>query len=166
MVTDSFSVSLLFLYFPFIWCQNPGENFEWGECPSQATVIPWQSSYDQWYTPMGSLIQGLYRCTRAKRCLRPQEGHSQCPTPSPNCLTSVQNSLSLPSLPPHYLLYDAITIILSAKPPHHTDSSFGHRVRSNCPFCWTRTQKLLLVGFFYLIATLLWGLTFWSYISP
>jgi hypothetical protein len=58
------------------------------------------------------LIQALYGCTRANRCLSFQEGCSLYPTPSPNSLTSLQNSLSLPSFPPHYFLL-SLPIILT-----------------------------------------------------
>jgi hypothetical protein len=79
---------------------------------------------------------------KAKRCLSSCEWCGRCPPLSPNCLTSLNLSFS-PSSPPHYLLYDSITIILSAKPPHHTESSFGHRVRGNCLFLLDTSPKVI-----------------------
>jgi hypothetical protein len=63
-------------------------------------------------------------------------------------MASLQNSLSLPSVPPHNLLYDSITIILSAKPPLHTDSYFGHRVRGNFTFCLDSSAKVTVSWLF------------------
>jgi hypothetical protein len=138
------SLSLLFLHFPFIWCQNPGESFELGEHPSQATMIPWQYSYGQWCTSMGSPIWDLYRCNRAKRCLSSQERYGWCPTPSPNSPASLQNSLSLLFL----LTIFYMTLSLSAKPLHHTDSSFGNRVRGNCCFWLDSNPKVIISWLF------------------
>jgi hypothetical protein len=81
----------------------------------------------------------------AKRCLSSEERCGWCPTPFPKCSNSLQNSLSPSSFLPHYLLYDSITVILSAKPLHHTDSSFGHRVRGNL---FDFSQKIIDSQFF------------------
>jgi hypothetical protein len=127
---------------------KPGREFWAGEYPSWATVIPWQSSYGQWCTFMGFLVWCLYGCTRAKRCPSSQEECSQCPPPSSNSLTSLQISFS-PSFLPHYLLHDSITLTLPAKPPHHTDSSFGKRVRGNFPF-WLDSSPQIIVSQLFL----------------
>jgi hypothetical protein len=81
----------------------------------------------------------------AKRCLSSEERCGWCPTPFPKCSISLQNCLSPSSFFPHYLLYDSITVILSAKPLHHTDSSFGHRVRGNL---FDFSQKIIDSQFF------------------
>jgi hypothetical protein len=85
------------------------------------------------------------------------------PTSIPKTTQPVSEPLSLSPFPPHYPLYNSNTTIFSAEPPHHT-IVLAIGLGATAPSDWTRAQKILLVGFFYLIATLLWGLTFWSFI--
>jgi hypothetical protein len=129
-------VSFLLLHFPFIWCWNPGESFELGKHLSWVTTIPWQSSYCQWCTPMGSPVQAWYARTRSKRCLSFCKGHGQCPTLSPK-LPNLSLNLSLSLSFPTSLsstLYDSNTTIFFAEPPYHTDNCLGYRIRGNCSF--------------------------------
>jgi hypothetical protein len=107
---------------------------------------------------MGFPVWRFYRRTMAKKCLSSQEGHSQCPPPSPNRLTSLQIFLSLLSLLTiFYITLSLLYCLLSL--PIILTVLLGIGLGATSLFVWTQAQKLLLVGFFYLIATLLWGLT-------
>jgi hypothetical protein len=61
------------------------------------------------------------------------------PVPSsiPNCLTSLQNSFSLPPFPRHYLLYDTINIILLLSLSIMLTVLLGIRRGATVPSNWT-----------------------------